>query len=101
MIRRSICMAFGSAAVAAVVQPAAAQTACLAAGPVVAPVTPPPPAVTRALLPGHWQLRGAAYVWAPPETTLRVVQDRPLIPGQNVWQDGSWVFVPTHYATPG
>ena len=77
--------------------------------PVVASPLPPPtsvvvappevltPPVTRALLPGHWQLDGARYVWVPPETRLRPVQLRPLVLGENVWKDGRWVYVPTHY----
>ena len=31
----------------------------------------PVPAVTYALLPGHWPLDGARHVWVPPETSLR------------------------------
>lgn len=66
----------------------------------VAVVTPPPsPSVTYALLPGHWQLKGARYVWIPPETTPRVVVARRLVPNQSVWEDGRWVYVPSHYAT--
>ena len=57
-----------------------------------------PSPVTKALLPGHWQLEGAHYVWVPPETRLRPVQLRPLLLGENVWKDGRWVYVPTHYA---
>jgi hypothetical protein len=93
MIRRTLCV-LGSVASAAILRPAAAQTAAE----YPAPVAPPP--VARALLPGHWQLDGARYVWVPPETRLRVVQGRPLVVGQNVWRDGRWVFVPTHYAPP-
>jgi hypothetical protein len=43
-------------------------------------VTPPPnntapaqPTVAYALLPRHWQLRGAQYVWVPPEAIPRPV----------------------------
>jgi hypothetical protein len=98
MIRRTIRVVLGAVAMAPALQPAAAQTASPYPGPVVAPVAPPP--VTRALLPGHWRLDGARYVWVPPETTPRVVEARPLILGQNVWKDGRWVFVPTHHAPP-
>ena len=66
--------------------------------PVTAPVVVLPPPVTKALLPGRWQLEGARYVWVPPETRLRPVQLRPLLLGENVWKDGRWVYVPTHYA---
>ena len=96
MIRSTIIMAMAAIAVASAIQPAAARTA---APVVVAPgPPPPPPPVTRALLPGHWQLDGARYVWVKPETRLRVVQERPLILGQNVWKNGRWVFLSAHYA---
>jgi hypothetical protein len=67
--------------------------------PAAVPVPPValPPTVTYALLPGHWQLEGAHYVWIPPETIPRLVQARPLVPGRNVWRDGRWVWVPAHY----
>jgi WXXGXW repeat (2 copies) len=66
----------------------------------VADVTPPPsgsPAVTYALLPGHWQLQGARYVWVPPEIALRRVEPRPLVEGRYVWRDGEWHWVPAHF----
>ena len=47
---------------------------------------------------GIRKLEGARYVWVPPETRLRPVQLRPLLLGENVWKDGKWVYVPTHYA---
>ena len=66
---------------------------------VVAPPPPPgPPPVTCALLPGHWRLHGATYVWEPPETRLRPVENRPFVAGRYVWHDGGWVWVPGHYA---
>jgi len=58
---------------------------------------PGPPSVTYALLPGHWQLEGARYVWVPPETALRRVEARPLVEGRYVWRDGEWHWVPPHY----
>ena len=58
---------------------------------------PDPPPVTYALLPGHWQLEGARYVWVPPETALRRVEARPLVEGRYVWRDGEWRWVPAHY----
>jgi WXXGXW repeat (2 copies) len=65
----------------------------------VSPPPPPgPPPVTYALLPGHWRLRGATYVWVPPETRLHPVEDRPFVAGRYVWRDGGWVWVPSHYA---
>jgi hypothetical protein len=64
---------------------------------------PPPlrqePSVTYALLPGHWHLDGARYVWIPPETVLRRVEERPIVGGVNVWRDGHWTFVPQHYGS--
>jgi len=58
---------------------------------------PSPPSVTYALLPGHWQLQGARFVWVPPETALRRVEARPLVEGRYVWRDGEWHWVPAHY----
>ena len=69
--------------------------------PVVAPalpVPPPPqPVMTRALLPGHWALDGARYVWIPPETRLRRVQSGEIVPGAYVWRNGGYFWVPAHY----
>ena len=62
------------------------------------PVLEPEPTITRALLPGHWALHGARYVWIPPETRLRRVQTAGLVPGAYVWRDGAYVWVPAHYA---
>jgi hypothetical protein len=62
------------------------------------PSQPAPPPVTHALLPGHWQLRGATYVWVPPETRLSPVEDRQFLVGRYVWRDGAWVWVAGHYA---
>jgi hypothetical protein len=59
--------------------------------------SPPEPVITRALLPGHWALDGAQYVWIPPETTPRQVQSAELVPGTYVWRKGAYVWVPTHY----
>jgi hypothetical protein len=70
--------------------------------PHLATLPPPPqqePSVTYALLPGHWHLVGARYVWIPPATVLRRVEDRPIVGGVNVWRDGHWTFVPQHYAS--
>ena len=61
-------------------------------------VSPAQPAITRALLPGHWRLRDdARYVWVPPETTLRRVQTSTLTAGTYVWRDGAYVWVPAHF----
>ena len=63
---------------------------------------PPPlgPSVTYALLPGHWQLRGARWIWVPPDTRLRPVQAVSLTPGRYVWLNGAYVWVPAHYGYP-
>ena len=66
--------------------------------PVLAAVPPPPlsatPPPVYALLPGHWQLTGASYVWIPAETTLRRVQERPFVQGRYAWRDGKWSWAP-------
>ena len=66
-------------------------------GPVVTLPPPAAPTVTYALLPGHWALRGADYVWVPPERVLRPVQSGTLAPGRFVWRGGAYVWVPAHY----
>lgn len=76
-------------------------------GVVVAQATPPSarpsvaaipvPMVTKALLPGHWQLSGWQYRWVPPETQLRPVETRAFEPGHFVWRDGVWAWDPGHY----
>ena len=61
-------------------------------------ISPAQPAITRALLPGHWRLRDdARYVWVPPETTLRRVQTSTLTAGTFVWREGAYVWVPAHF----
>jgi hypothetical protein len=67
------------------------------AGPVVIYAPPAVPTFTYALLPGHWALRGASYVWVPPERVLRPVQTGALVPGRFAWRDGAYVWVPAHY----
>lgn len=90
-------LAVGNTRLTLVTAPRIAAT--VAAPPVtLAPVPPLEPVVTRARLPGYWTLRGARYVWVPPENTLRIVDACPLVFGTNVWRDGRWVYVPTHYA---
>jgi hypothetical protein len=59
---------------------------------------PPTPVTTRAQLPGHWKLHGSNYVWVAPETRLREVQTAALVQGGYEWRNGSYVWVPTHYA---
>ena len=67
--------------------------------PPVAPIQPAPfqPIVTYALLPGHWQLQGAQYVWVPPESVARPVAYWRFVQGVYVWRGGEWVWVPAHY----
>ncbi len=63
-----------------------------------APLPPPVPMMTQALLPGHWQEGSWQYHWVPPETTLRPVETRPVVQGTFVWTNGmGWVWVPSHY----
>lgn len=102
----SIDAAFNASA--SVVVPASASVTVTATqsvppgSPPAAPPAPPTPSpVTYALLPGHWQLQGARYVWSPPETTLHRVDHRQFIDGQYVWQSGSWTWVAPHYKALG
>ena len=70
----------------------------VASAPAATPVPAPPvPTVTYALLPGHWQLDGARYVWVPSDTSLRRVGDRPFVQGHYVWRGGEWTWVPSHF----
>ena len=64
---------------------------------VPAPPAPPVPIITKALLPGHWQLGSWQYFWVPPETQLRTVESRPWVQGRYAWRDGAWTWVPSHY----
>jgi hypothetical protein len=59
-----------------------------------------PVPVTKALLPGRWESSGAKYVWVPPDTELRPVDERAWLQGRNVWRSGAWVWVPAHYGFP-
>ena len=87
-----------SAAAAAFPPPVAAPTPLQPAAPmVVAAIPPGPPPVTKALLPGRWELQGAKYVWVPPDTDLRRVDERTWQQGRFVWRDRAWVWVPAHY----
>ena len=62
---------------------------------------PPAPTTTYASLPGHWQLEGARWVWIAPETTLRPVVTRSVVPNRYAWKDGRWVYEPQHYRRTG
>jgi hypothetical protein len=78
--------------------PVAAPTPLQPAAPVVVAAMPPgPQPETKALLPGRWELHGAKYVWVPPDTDLRRVDERPWQQGRYVWRDGAWVWMPAHY----
>jgi hypothetical protein len=62
-----------------------------------APGPPPPRPHTFAMLPGHWQLDGATYVWVKGDDTLRPVEPHPFVQGHYAWRDRAWVWVPDHY----
>jgi hypothetical protein len=94
-----------TALAAAAAFPASAQPIDLLAPPsVTAPPSPlsvtpaqpaaSPPVVTYALLPGHWQLQGAQYVWVLPETVPRPVMYERLVQGHYVWRAGEWSGCP-------
>ena len=55
------------------------------------------PMVTKALLPGHWELVGWQYHWIPPDTTYRTVETNPFIPGHYEYRGGAWHWVGGHY----
>lgn len=63
----------------------------------VPPSPPPEPVTTFVLLPGHWKLDGATYVWVKGDDTLRPTAPRPFVQGHYVWRDRAWVWVPDHY----
>ena len=68
--------------------------------PVPAEVTASPaPMVTNALLPGHWALQGWKYVWVPPDTVSRRVENRPVVQSHYVWRNGEWEWIPAHYGS--
>lgn len=77
--------------------PAEAQSAPRSPAMVPAPPAPPVPIITKALLPGHWQLGSWQYHWVPPETQLRTVETRSWAQGRYVWRNGAWTWVPSHY----
>jgi len=58
---------------------------------------PAMPVITKALLPGHWQLTGSQYHWVPPYASYRTVQTDPFIPGHYEYRGGGWVWVAGHY----
>jgi hypothetical protein len=58
----------------------------------------PLPLVTKALLPGHWQLVGWQYHWVPQDTSYRYVQSNPFVPGHYEYRGGAWMWVAGHYA---
>lgn len=61
------------------------------------PPPPPPPNATFVLLPGHWQLDGATYVWVKGDDALRPTAPRAFVQGRYVWRNRAWVWVPDHY----
>jgi hypothetical protein len=62
-----------------------------------APTMPAVPMITKALLPGHWQLTGSQYHWVPPDTSYRTVETESFIPGHYEYREGAWVWVAGHY----
>jgi hypothetical protein len=78
--------------------PVEAQAAPRPPAAALAPALPPVPMITKALLPGHWQLGSWQYHWVAPETQLRTVETRSWVQGRYVWRDGAWTWVPSHYA---
>jgi hypothetical protein len=62
-----------------------------------APTMPAVPVITKALLPGHWQLTGSQYHWVPPDASYRTVQTDPFIPGHYEYRGGGWVWVAGHF----
>jgi len=56
----------------------------------------PMPMITRALLPGHWELTGWQYHWVPPDSSYRSVQTSPFIPGHYEYRGGAWIWVAGH-----
>lgn len=66
---------------------------------VPAPAASSAPMVTKALLPGHWQLVGWQYHWVPPDSSYRSVQRNPFIPGHYEYREGAWVWVAGHYGS--
>ena len=62
-----------------------------------APTMPAVPMITKALLPGHWQLTGSQYHWVPPDTSYRTVETDPFIPGHYEYRGSGWVWVAGHY----
>jgi hypothetical protein len=59
------------------------------------------PMVTKALLPGHWELAGWQSRWVLPDTSYRPVQNNLFIPGHSEYRGGAWVWVGGHYAADG
>jgi hypothetical protein len=61
------------------------------------PTMPALPMITKALLPGHWQLTKSQYHWVPPDTSYRTVETESFIPGHYEYRGGAWVWVAGHY----
>jgi hypothetical protein len=64
---------------------------------VQAPAGAADPMVTKALLPGHWELVGWQYHWVSPDTSYRTVETSPFIPGHYEYRGGAWIWVGGHY----
>jgi len=61
------------------------------------PTMPAVPMITKALLPGHWQLTGSQYHWVPPDTSYRTVETESFTPGHYEYRGGAWLWVAGHY----
>ena len=62
-----------------------------------APTMPAVPMITKALLPGHWQLTGSQYHWMPPDISYRSVETDPFISSHYEYRGGAWIWVAGHY----
>jgi hypothetical protein len=88
----------GASTQLALTQPVTPAPTPVISAPNPVPAAPAAPIVTKALMPGHWQLTGWKYHWVPPDTTYRNVQTNPYIPGHFHYLGGAWIWVAGHYA---
>jgi len=93
----AVSMALAAAEEPPPAQPTSMVAQALPQPPAVVPAPPPEPMITKALLPGHWQLGSWQYHWVPPETQLRTVETHQWVQGRYVWRHGAWNWVPSHY----
>ncbi|GAB0119858.1 hypothetical protein Acid7E03_39300 [Acidisoma sp. 7E03] len=93
----AVSMARAAAETPTPTQPMPIEAQAAAQAPAALPAPPPPPMITKALLPGHWQLGSWQYHRVPPETQLRTVETHPWVQGHYVWSGGAWTWNPSHY----